>query len=857
MRIPEINIKIPPRILAAIGILCLCTQVLAGSIDYTAVFDVSKFDSSGITLYGDRQYSILKWDGLEECQDVGAPNIPETVVTLLVPTLSNNFSVSVSGTSTKTESLQYSVCPVMPPIPISKIYEGYTPPIIEPDKGKYSKSASLNADVISEDIIAGIYHIVRIRISPIAYNDFTNTLDIYSKLDIVLNYSDCSAEEMPLECDLLQHHKLPFPLEHIVDNPEDEYRMLGRARVAARNTQVEEVDEYLVIGPYYSYEALKPLLDWKAQKGYSVVFAPIENIYAQYTSAKDPDIIDDAASLRAYIKDRYHNCSGDLYCLLVGTPGKTKMPLRYYTNVSLIHSTDTTIINGMNFTPTDLYFGNVTYNWPLVWNTHNNCYVIPWESANTVNLHTPDVVIGRLLCTDNQEISNYIEKLFLYESNPGYGDNEYLNNAFVFEQDAYTSLINKASDVITELSKHYHTTLFQDNKSDGIVWPEGKDVLNQMRVSGYNSWYGHGAPNHVAVSAGNQNPAKSEDFREWRGLTAQESYTEKVINGGDLTPLVCYEHQGLDLLDNINYPSIVYSISCDNAPMDVFMGDNGNNLYDAKYNMASAFTVAGLYGGVAFLGNCRAGLVYSSPPVEKNFIKGLSINPCIGKAQMYSKFYHATDNKTTAHVLHTHYLCGEPEFSVWLGKPKDSNASIVWNGDYIDISAPELIGAKVVEFSGTGEYEVSQMTSSLISITGCQSKLYPLAPFTAYGIWKDGYLPIVELRHMNGRIGKGNFRFIVRRTVLGSSNDVYNGRITMLSLEDDVKLNVWTIDELHLDFGFIMKGNASFTSDRQRIANIHNCKIADNANLSVKGEGTIIGSGFCIQKGATMSILPK
>ena len=194
---------------------------------------------------------------------------------------------------------------------------------------------------------------------------------------------------------------------------------------------------------------------------------------------------------------------------------------------------------------------------------------------------------------------------------------------------------------------------------------------------------------------------------------------------------------------------------------------------------------------------------------------------------------------------------------MWLGKPKDSNASIVWNGDYIDISAPELIGAKVVEFSGTGEYEVSQMTSSLISITGCQSKLYPLAPFTAYGIWKDGYLPIVELRHMNGRIGKGNFRFIVRRTVLGSSNDVYNGRITMLSLEDDVKLNVWTIDELHLDFGFIMKGNASFTSDRQRIANIHNCKIADNANLSVKGEGTIIGSGFCIQKGATMSILPK
>lgn len=343
MRIPEINIKIPPRILAAIGILFLCSQVLAGSIDYTAVFDVSKFDSYGITQYGDRQYSILKWEGLDECRDVGSPNIPETVITLLVPTLSNNFSVSVSGTHTKTESLQYSVCPVMQPIPISKIYEGYTPPIIEPDKEKYSKYASLNADVISEDIIAGIYHIVRIRISPIAYNDLTNTLDIYSKLDIVLNYSDCSAEEMPLECDLLQHHKLPFPLEHIVDNPEDEYRMLGRARVTSLNTrEQEEVDEYLVIGPHNSYEALKPLLDWKAQKGYSVVFVPIENIYTQYTSAKDPRIVDDAASLRAFIKDRYHNCSGDLYCLLVGTPGKQKcrcaiIPIMMMKNIQLTH----------------------------------------------------------------------------------------------------------------------------------------------------------------------------------------------------------------------------------------------------------------------------------------------------------------------------------------------------------------------------------------------------------------------------------------------------------------------------------------------------------------------------------------
>lgn len=109
---------------------------------------------------------------------------------------------------------------------------------------------------------------------------------------------------------------------------------------------------------------------------------------------------------------------------------------------------------------------------------------------------------------------------------------------------------------------------------------------------------GHGAPSYIIVS-------NNAQINSNRVITAFQN-----VNSGNF---IQESGHGLDCLTNHDYPAIAYSISCTSTPFDIY------GSYDIPYNIGSSFTVAGLYGGPAFLGNTREGFYrnYASVRLEK------------------------------------------------------------------------------------------------------------------------------------------------------------------------------------------------------------------------------------------------
>lgn len=137
------------------------------------------------------------------------------------------------------------------------------------------------------------------------------------------------------------------------------------------------------------------------------------------------------------------------------------------------------------------------------------------------------------------------------------------------------------------------------------TFPTGNQCIEQMEKVryGFFGWHGHGNPGGVGVRSG-------------KGLDSPNGIVALQKNR-------CYHTQetanGLDNLTNYDYPAISYSTSCTLAPFDKLL----DPVYDIEYNFAQSFTVGGLYGGPAFLGNSRYGWIGPSVKMEGYFFDAL------------------------------------------------------------------------------------------------------------------------------------------------------------------------------------------------------------------------------------------
>lgn len=597
----------------------------------------------------------------------------------------------------------------------------------------------------------------------------------------------------------------------------------GALRKSERRTVTTLPDfEYTVVTNRELAPAFDRLIGWKRQKGYSAGVVCIEDILA-CPDFQGGDLVsnidDDAGKLRAYLKYTYD--SGSLrYALLAGD--YTVLPIRYGCGDHNYSSTK--IVSNNSKIPTDIYFSDFNGNWNKDGDDHYG------ESTHDKVDFYPEIFVGRLLCTSRQEIANYTEKLIRYERNPGNGDYSYLQKAFYCQSDQMQR-DNEAGII----KSAWGTTFYQDTvieefpsyETQSVTKPTGADVIREMNNRyGFFSWHGHGAPAGITVRSRGVNDWDNYAIVPFDGVLDKDSvhYSMNVEVG-----------HGLDNLTNQDYPAIAYSIACDVTPFDIF------ERYDIKYNIGSSFTVAGLYGGPAFLGNTRVGWIGPSVRLEKLFVEQIKSNSYqLGVAEALSK---ATFNDDWCKQIHS--LIGCPEFEMWTDIPSVYKGVTVWRRDNSIVVRGRLEGSKVAITSGSnGLPEVKDLTKTSVTFNG-------VSPNSVVTVYKHNAIPYIATLYLQNDTLRSSQYLHVNNVHIGKAVDTNR-------TEGDVVLKSGTLtlesgEDVWIDDGVIIENGATLIIECKGNVTISGGTVERGGTLRIDAGGEImIQKGFEAKIGANV-----
>lgn len=250
--------------------------------------------------------------------------------------------------------------------------------------------------------------------------------------------------------------------------------------------------------------------------------------------------------------------------------------------------------------------------------------------------------------------------------NPGNGTFSYLRNMLSTQADHMQRdrQANIGWDKCKELFS-YHK-IFEESPSydsNETTSPTGSEIIEEIESTkfGFINLHCHGGVWGISVRA--------DGYEEWHpnGIISMQNIPNKYRTW------VQESKNGLDMLTNSEFPMVAYSMSCDLMPYDNMLlyvekdEKNGDEytIPSNLYNFGDSFTIGGLYGGPAFIGNTRVGYVTSSFDQEKVFLGLLNTDGCLGKirANTQSLF---TNN---LHCRLTNNMLGCPEFKMWIKNP--------------------------------------------------------------------------------------------------------------------------------------------------------------------------------------------
>ncbi len=813
----------------AVSLSCLClAQFLNAQLTHTVTFDRNLL-SIDTTVVDSVSYLKLKYLDLWGEGSIGSPELPVHYLRFSVPYNATDFTVTITEQNAVTEQYSLPVYPVQPPIPTD--LNAGEQPFVAPDSAIYGSNQYCPVtpvQVANEGFLDGDNHIVTIAVWPISYAPANGEILFRNSVTVRLDYTLRNGNTAPASApaptfraitrrNVQRVHRWGREQTKLmVVNPSqvDAFApiSIARAAVPLNEATVLPSYEYTVVTNRELAPAFDRLLGWKRQKGLSAGVVCIEDILAcpDFQGDTLSHIYDSAGKLRAYLEHAYK--LGSLqYALLAGD--YTVLPIRYGCLSS--YSSSSTVSNDSKI-PTDIYFSDFNGNWNKDGDAHYG-----EQTQDKVDFY-PEIFVGRLLCTTRQEIANYTEKLLRYERNPGNGDYSYLKKAFYCQSDQMQN-----GNEAEKIKNTWGTVFYQDTvieefpsyDTESVISPTGAEVIQEMNNRyGFFSWHGHGAPAGITVRSRGVNVWDNYAIVPFDGVLDIDSihfFYMNVENG-----------HGLDNLTNQDYPAIAYSIACTVTPFDIY----GN--YNIPYNIGSSFTVAGLYGGPAFLGNTRNGLVSYSALLEERFVEQIKSTSCqIGVAEALSK---ATFSNRRCKL--THHLIGCPEFSMWTDIPSVySDISVTRTDHSITVSGAGIAGSKVAITSGVNQQpEVKEATSTNITFANA-------SPNSIVTVYKNNAIPYVAPLYLQNDTLDASQYFQVNDIHIGKAVDtnrtegnvvIESGTLTFESNGD-----VWIGD------GLIIKEGATL--------------IIKNTGKAILSGGLVEGSGTLrIEAGEEIEIQP-
>ena len=863
----SINMKKTTLLLTLAAALAGIPAAQAGTEQAVRTYDTSALRSEGVTAEG-VQYTRLSWEGLEMTASPGEPELPVEYVRFLVPVYTTNFTATVSGV-THGSALQtmYRIYPGQEPVTTN--HEGPVP-FTAPLESAYTLTLPVRAEVVSDGFVDGCNHIVTVAVYPTTYSPTNGTVMPASRLTVTLNYDDCTAADLKDTPIFPPHRSRHIDVGGMVVNAQ---RMSSRQYAPAAAPLDTMSDRYYIITPRSLAASFRDLAAWKRQKGYDVVIKPIEEVYEEYPYGEGQthscqfagggthsvEVVDEAASLRTYLQDEFSK-HGSFFCLLAGDY-HTNMPIRkavvWADLLDFMGYTQSD--NGEGAVPTDSYFMDLTSNWSM-----NKVPGMTIMSVQLLDFNCNwSIPVGRLLCSTTDEVERYTRKLMLYEANPGYGKNDYLGKALFFEScnTSYNNDIGTHGDCLIEkhdskpareaceslfdiifiqdsTHKSIHGCEFDDSTSlKPENGPTGTEIVQWIGKTGFSSWHGHGSPYGVICSdyarvmytddsrAGNYPYASSWKFKS--------------------TP-----NSGLTNLTNRDYPAVVYSISCDNAPFDelICVEKDGSTMSFPEMNLGATFTTGGDFGGPAAVMNTRFGEMNVSSFIEADFIKAIKncfkIGVALGEAKQNKPNYE--------HSCATANLIGEPEFEMWLGKPKALDINIAEDNGGFHLSGTDLDSVRLVLSNynrAYRNYSVGNVNAG-VYLSGLVGGEYCVS------VWRTGYLPIVRLLAQNGTLTDGEHRYSVRDAVLGYSS-ASASTDAGYTVSGNGSLYVRAVDGVQLNKGFEIDRGGTVTIKCGRTAYLNGCRVKAGGKLRVEAHDVQFGSGFIVEPGGTIDIQIK
>lgn len=585
----------------------------------------------------------IEYDSLSSDFKVGFPLLPYKYLMFYISDNQNDLGIKILKIQKETMGLEAKIQLAPTPIPSSNNanilfvdsinMEKFNPNLTYPE---------LPVSIVSDGFIDGNIRVIIVRVSPIQYKE--------ADLLAVLNTS--------IDFEIIPIKNATLSLKRNIINPK-----VIRKSMFANSLQMENKNEFLkthtnitsnaslrststISLPVYEYtvitsESLAPsfekLVSWKRMKGFSAGVVTMQSIL------NEPDIIgdeisgiyDDAGKLRSYLSYAWQN--GAIYVLLGGQD--SIVPVRYGSGEDNNSTLEATI-------PTDLYYSDLNGNW----NYDNDSFY--GEKNGDIIDYNPELYVGRILCKNSTEVDNYTNKLLRYERNPGNGDYSYLNKAFYSVMDELQQY-NQAKYIALRFSSIFNTyDIYQENPSwddPSPTFPTGQDVITKMNERyGLFGWFGHGDVYGISTL---HNAYGDNSY--WKGITSIDSY-----QGGFQEEL----GNGLDSLTNKYYPAIAYACACRVVPYDKY------NYSTVPYSFGESFTLAGDYGGPAFLGNTRVSYAWYVYLLFQKFIESLDAsNYHLGSAEAKSKLEYTLDFKHWMAL--THNLIGCPELQMWSTTP--------------------------------------------------------------------------------------------------------------------------------------------------------------------------------------------
>jgi hypothetical protein len=702
-------------------VFLLCLSLISNATDIT--YHVS-FDPGLTTeaINGEDGIDYVKLS-LSECKldlTEGAPQLPLKYVKLIIPANEETDYVEFTKEEITITPLKYLVWPGQKPVPTSDNFSGnefVSPDIIIYGSDSYYPKEQVR--IVRTNYIRG-NKVVVLAVSPVLYNPVKNQIELTTSLGIVLHLKD--SQYIPLTAKVRDKAEFDNNLKTLVVNDEDvkKYSVIQEKNTdfevsnlkSAKKTLGIPIDcDYVIITPSALASYFNDFIQWKRQKGLDVELVTTEAISQNYTGDLISGIYDEAGKIRQFLYEAYQN--GLEYALL----GGSAVPFRYGTGED---NTWNSLVTNDYKIPSDLYFSDFNGDW----NVDGDQYY--GEQSNDDVEVGAEIGVGRLLLNSSNQITQWADKVMVYEKNPGESRPAYLRSAF-FTQADQLQQINEANDIVSHFGSFFSSYTVYEEEYNGVAnpnsaaspqFPTGNQVVSAMSGNyGFVSWFNHGSPNNVAVATKGLNDCGSDDKKKVTNCNSVQGNCGYVEN-----------YNGMDDVYTGSYPFILYTIACETTPFDSWFS------VEPTINMGAQATNQQGRGGPVFLGNTRYGWVYQSWYLQQDFTDLLVAGTCrLGTAESNSKVSY---NDHFCDLSHN--LIGCPEIEIWSATPTQfSSAYKSVNGTTVYVNTGGVSNCTISVISST-DYGASYQSV----LTGAsQGYFYNVPTNYIVTINKHNYIP--------------------------------------------------------------------------------------------------------------------